>query len=455
MTATSDLIALAVLLIGVVITWLVREREVSMLRAVAGEEKARSGELVAQLTRADSGLAESQAALSAAQARLDAERQSFARERAGIEEKMLGQFQGVAQQALKGVESSFLELATARLDAEREKMTGCLTTRVEEIKGVLGPVRDEFAKFGQAVNSLQKHSAEDLGALKNGLQQVVQLQTSLQEAVRTTNDATGQLRNALQNPRVAGNWGEISLDRIVELAGMTEHCDFDRQTGVRSLDGTGERPDLTVHLTGGLHIPVDAKASVVNYIRAASEPDEEERKRLLRQSALDLESRVTELRGRGYDRIEGYAGMTFLFVPNEAMLSSAVTQKPSLIEEALRDKIVLCSPLLFICYLRAFANGWRIQQQEEKAEEVARRGAMLYNRLQTFFTTLGKVGRYLNHTVEKYNECVGKMDNLLVPGRELGKLLSANGELRAVSSVDTGIRDIRVPEDTDGELSLA
>ncbi len=264
--------------------------------------------------------------------------------------------------------------------------------------------------------------------------------TGLQEAVRTTKDATGRPQTALQNPRVSGNWGEIRLDRIVALAGMTEYCDFDRQAGMRSSDGSIEKPDLTIHLTGGLNIPVDAKASTANYIRAVGEPDEEERKWLLKQSAMDLKSRVTELRARAYDRIEGYAGMTFLFVPNGSMLSAALALEPAMIEDALRYNIVICSPLLLLCYLRAFASGWRIQRQQDNAEKVSRRGKMLHERLQSFFVVLSKVGKYLNHTVEKYNETVGKMDNLLVPGRELGKLLGLTDELHPIDSVDTGVR---------------
>ncbi|HTV72738.1 MAG TPA: DNA recombination protein RmuC [Candidatus Acidoferrales bacterium] len=378
------------------------------------------------------------------------ERESFARERAGLEEKMLGQFQNLAQQALGNAQSSFLELATAKLGAERETIAGSLNTRVEEIKGLMGPVREEFGKFSLAVGALQKHSAEDLGALKTQLEQVARLQSVLQEAVRTTNDTTGQLRNALQNPRIAGNWGEIALERIVELAGMTEHCDYDTQTGVRSLDGSGERPDVMVHLTGGLEVPLDAKTSAVNYIRAVSETDETERQRLLKQSAQDLKARVTELRGRAYDRIEGYAGMTILFVPNESMLSAVLAQEPNLIEEALRYRIVICSPLLLLCCLQAFANGWRLQKQQENAEEVARRGRMLHDRLVKFFETLGKVGKYLNHTVEKFNESVGKMDNLLVPGRELGKLLGVDSGLQPVESIDTAVREVRFSEREDG-----
>ncbi len=349
---------------------------------------------------------------------------------AQIEEKLRGQFALMAESALDNSTNRFLELATVRLE----------------------PLHDEFAKFRASVDALKKNSAEDLGALKGSLEQVVRLQTSLQDAVRTTNDATGQLRNALQNPKVAGNWGEISLDRIIELGGMTEHCDFDRQSGMRSTDGTMERPDLTIHLTGGLNIPVDAKASAGNYVRAASAPNEEERKRLLKQSAADLRQRIVELRARAYDRIEGYAGMTFMYVPNESMLSSALAIDPAMIEDALRENIVIASPLLLLCYLRAFARGWSLQEHQEHADEIARRGKILHDRLQSFFEAVGKVGRHLNQTVDSFNGAVAKMNNLLVPGRELGKLLAATGDLNGVDGVATVAREVPLGNGSNGAL---
>lgn len=430
------------LVVGALTAWFVREREVAPLRTNLAEERVRSAELVTQLARAEGNAADARSALAAANERIAALQQ--------IDERMRGEFAVLAQGALENASRTFLDLASARLGEERQAMTGSLTTRVEEIKGVMAPVHDEFAKFTTAVNAMQANSAQDFGALKTSLDQVAQLQTSLREAVRTTNDATGQLRTALQNPRVAGNWGEISLDRIVELAGMNDHVDFERQTGMRSSEGTSERPDLTIHLTGGLQIPVDAKASTANYIKAVAETNEIERERLLKQSATDLRSRITELRGRLYDKTIGYAGMTILYVPNESMLSSALAQEPGMIEDALRHQIVICSPLLLLCYLRAFAHGWRLQQQQENAEEVARRGRMLHERMQTFFASLGKVGWYLNHTVEKFNIAVGKMDNLLVPGRELGKLLAITGELDAVDPVASVARDVRFKENGNG-----
>jgi|GEM_PF-3456769 len=416
-------LVLGALLAGAFIAWLLRQREIGCLQK--------------RLTHAECESAE-------ARTQLLAERSAFERERAGIEQKMLAQFQTVAQQTLGAVSTSFLELATTKLGEERQA-----------VQGVISPVQTEFAKFSEAVTALQQTNAHDLGALKSSLSQVAQMQTQLQEAVRTTNDTTGQLRTALQNPHIVGSWGEISLERIVELAGMTEHCDFDRQTGVRSSADTGERPDLLVNLTDGLRIPVDAKASVKNYINSVGASNDAERTHFLELSCRDLKSRVTELRNRAYDRIDGYAGMTFLFVPNESMLSCALSCEPGIIEEAARHHIVICSPLLLLCYLQAFANGWRIQKREENADEVARRGQMLHDRLVAFFASLGKVGKYLNHTVEKFNDSVGKMDSLLVPGRELSRLLGIRDELGPIDSVDTAVREVRFAEPEESQLVLS
>ena len=408
-------IGIIAFLAGAVAVWFLRDRQVASARGEA----------------------------TAAQTALACERESFERERAGIEQKMLSQFQTIAQDALGHASRSFLELASTKIGEERQA-----------VQGVIAPVASEFERFSKAVSALQQATAHDLGALKASLSQVTQLQSQLQEAVRTTNDTTGQLRTALQNPHIVGSWGEIGLQRIVELAGMTEHCDFDRQTGVRASEGSSERPDLLVNLTGGLRIPLDAKASVRNYINAVEATSESERARFLDLSCRDLKARVTELRGRAYDRIGGYAGMTFLFVPNESMLSAALSREPDIIEEAARFHIVICSPLLLLCYLQAFANGWRIQKQQENAEEVARRGKLLHDRLQSFFTAIGKVGWYLNHTVEKYNASVAKMDNLLVPGRELGRLLGIRDELEPPSGVDTAIRQVPMDNRSDSPAGL-
>lgn len=406
MIASPIAIAVAAFLLGAFLAWLWRSRDCDVLQRRLLETQHASTEAATQL----------------------------AAERAGLNERLTAQFQSISQQTLAQASGTFLELAAAKLNEERQA-----------VKSVVTPVAEEFEKFTRAVADLQKNSAADLGSLKTSLEQVTHLQAQLQDAVRTTNHATGELKTALQNPRVAGSWGEIALDRIVELAGMTEHCDFDRQMGVHSLDGTLERPDMIVNLTGGMRIPVDAKCSAVRYMQAAAETDSPERARLLKQSAGDLKGRITDLRARAYDRIDGYAGMTFLFVPNESMLSSALGHEPGLLEEAARHQIVICSPLLLLCYLKAFAGGWRIQKQQDNAQEVARRGKQLHDRLLKFFGTVGDVGRLLERTVNAFNESARKVDGLLVPGRELGKLLGVNGEFAPIDSIDTAVREISYP----------
>jgi DNA recombination protein RmuC len=431
-------LSIAAFLAGALLAWLFCERRTSDIRVALAGVQAKNTALDEQKRTLEALYAEEkQRAASAehdcieAQTRLAAERSAFEAERVGLTDRMRNTFTELAGKALGTASQSFMDLAKARLGEERAA-----------VAGVVSPVETELKKFQEAVLALQTKSAEDFGTLRSSLEQVTALQSQLTEAVKTTNDATGKLRTALTNPQSAGRWGEITLDRIVELGGMTEHCHFERQEQLESSEGTAERPDMTIRLTGGLQIPVDAKASGKRYFEACEATDEQERARLLKASAQDLRERIKDLRRREYDKTPGYAGMTILFVPNEAMLSSALAQSPDLVDDAAQNHIVVCSPLLLLCYLKAFANGWRMQKQQENAQEVMRRGTMLHDRLLRFFSALNEVGKALNGTVKKYNDAAGKIDRLLVPGRELKKLLGLSDDIAAIASVDESAKEL-------------
>lgn len=432
-------------LAGLVLAWLLCERKSGGVRVALAAAEAKGAERdeqrraleaqYAQMQRRYDDVEERAAAAqrecTTAQTLLAAERSAFDAERAGLTDRMKNTFTALAGEALGTASQSFMELAKVKLGEERAAVAGAVS-----------PVEAELKKFQEAVLALQTKSAEDLGTLRSSIEQVTALQSQLADAVKNTNEATGKLRTALTNPQSAGRWGEITLDRIVELGGMAEHCHFERQQQMESSEGTSERPDMTIQLTGGLQIPVDAKASGKRYFEACEASDEQERVRLLKASAQDLRERIKELRRREYDRTPGYAGMTILFVPNEAMLSSALAQMPELVEDAAQDHIVVCSPLLLLCYLKAFANGWRMQKQQENAQEVMRRGTMLHERLLRFFVALNEVGKALNGTVKKYNDAAGKIDRLMVPGRELKKLLGLSDDAAPVASIDETAKDL-------------
>jgi DNA recombination protein RmuC len=244
----------------------------------------------------------------AAQARalLDAERAAFERERSGVEQKMLGTFQQLANDILSKSSEQFLGLAQQRLGQERTATVGALEKNAEQINTLLAPIKLDLERFSGAVETIEKQRATAFTELQQNVKIFGERQGELLQAISTTHRATERLSSALVNPKVAGSWGEISLEKIIELAGMTEHCDFNRQRQFSHEDGI-ERPDVIVNLTGGLRIPVDAKVPLVRYQEACNVSDDAARRKLLQESAADLKGHAKALISRGYDRVDGYA----------------------------------------------------------------------------------------------------------------------------------------------------
>jgi DNA recombination protein RmuC len=375
----------------------------------------------------------SQAAIAeAAQCRgtLDAERVAFARERAGLTEQMSSSFQKLASDALKTTSEQFLGFAEQRLGQEREKTDGTLKT-------ILSPIQEDLKRFNGAITSIEQQRLTAFGELRENVKIFGERQGELLAAISTTNTATDRLSTALSNPKVAGSWGEIALERLVELAGMTDHCDFDLQ-GTFSHEGGIERPDLVVSLTGGLRIPVDAKVPLTKYRAALEAAGLSDRERLLAESAADLKGHVRALMSRGYNKLTGYGGMTILFVPVESMLAQALSTDPYLLEFGAANRIMICSPLLFLAYLQAFAHGWRMQKQRDNVEKVAQIGKRLYDRMAKFAGMLAEVGTQLERTTGKYNAAVSSFTGRLIPsGRAMGEMLGAEDKLIDIETVQS------------------
>ncbi|MDQ6826472.1 MAG: DNA recombination protein RmuC [Candidatus Eremiobacteraeota bacterium] len=366
---------------------------------------------------------------------LQTERESFSRERAGLTEQMSASFQKMACEALKATNDQFLGFAEQRLGQEREKTDGTLRT-------ILSPIQEDLKKFSGSIASIEQQRASAFSELHANVKIFGERQGELLNAISTTNMATDRLSTALANPKVAGNWGEIALEKIVELAGMTDHCDFSLQEQFKHEEGI-ERPDLIVNLTGGLRIPVDAKVPLVNYRAAFQAADPAIRAKLLSESAADLKGHVKALMSRGYDKVEGYAGMTILFVPVESMLASALATEGELLQFGAQNRITICSPLLFLAYLQAFGHGWRMQKQRDNAEQVAQIGKRLYNRMVKFANMLNEVGIQLERATCKYNVAVNSFTGRLIPsGKAIGTMLGAQEKLKAVEPVDSVPRQV-------------
>ena len=314
---------------------------------------------------------------------------------------------------------------------------------------LLAPLRAELERYDSRLTAFDRDRAEQFGALATRLDLVAAASDGLR-------DQTRQLASALRSPNVRGRWGEVQLRRVVELAGMAEHCDFDTQVSTRAEDGNGEarrmRPDLVVRLPGERCVVVDAKAPLLAYLDAAECGDERERARLLRAHAGHLRMHVETLSRKAYWEQLG-AGATpefvVLFLPGEAFFSAALEHDPALLDESAARGVILATPTTLIALLRAVAFGWREARMAESAREISTLGATLYDRLATLGAHMSELGTSLDRAVSSYNRAVGSLEGrVLVTARRFRELGVAGdrSEIDVLEPVGARARGVQAPE---------
>ena len=337
---------------------------------------------------------------------------------------MANTFAVLAQQAFKNASESLVQMNKTQVD-------GSLETKRAEIEGLLTPVREMLDQYrGELVKS--EHSRnEAYGGLQ---QQVLALLSAQQSAQREA----ARLANALQSPAVRGSWGENSLKRCVELAGLSEFCDFDTQETFSTDEGRRVRPDLIVRLPNKRVIAVDAKVPLTEYQSAANENDEALRRDLLLQHARTLRRHIDTLSRREYQSAIGESlDFTVMFLPGEHFLSAALISDPSLFEYAVDKKIYLASPTVLLPLLRAVAAGWKAERTEENAKRVFDAGVDLFHRFVKVMELFAEVGATLGKTVEKYNGVIRSIDSRLWPkGEELQRMAGSGKELAAMDQIE-------------------
>jgi DNA recombination protein RmuC len=264
---------------------------------------------------------------------------------------------------------------------------------------------------------------------------------------------TRNLVNALRRPQVRGQWGELTLRRVAELAGMVEHCDFIEQATI----GAGEnsiRPDMIVRLPDRGELVVDVKTPLDAYLEAMEATTEADRRSAIQRHARNVADRVRELAAKAYwAQFPASPEFVILFIPGDQFLSAALGENPGLLEEALRNKVVLATPSSLVALLKAIAYGWRQLSLERNAEEIRRLGQELYERLTPFMAHLGRLGRQLESGVRAYNDAVGSLERKVLPGaRRLTELgIRGRQELEAPAEIETAPRGLGTPEDAPGE----
>jgi DNA recombination protein RmuC len=382
----------------------------------------------------------------AAEAELAHERRSAQEKLALLEDakgKLADAFNALSAAALKSNNQAFIELATAQLGAFQQNAKSALEAREKAVGELVKPLAESLAKVDGKLGELERARIAAYSALDE------QLRALVQTHLPTLRSETASLVKALRQPTVRGRWGEIQLKRVVEMAGMLEHCDFTEQETRTGEDGR-LRPDLVVRLPGGKRIVVDAKAPISAYLNALEAPDEATQATLLADHARRVREHISALGRKAYwEQFDPSPEFVVLFLPGEVFFSAALQQDPALIEYGVNERVIPAAPTTLIALLRAVAYGWRQEALAANAQEVANLGKQLYERIATLVSHWGDVGARLDRAVEAYNSSVATLEaRVLVSARRLRDLKAAPDavELEPIQPVERTTRPLQVAE---------
>ncbi len=399
-------------LLGALLAYLTQQRHISRLR----EEKAK---LTTALQLEQRNHEEKLAALHEAR------------------EQLANTFSALSSQALKLNNEAFLKLAEENLKQFHTRASGELEKKEKAIEHLIKPIHEALQKTEQQIQGMEKERKEAYGALHRHLQTMAESQASLQQETRN-------LVQALRRPEVRGQWGELTLKRLAELAGMVEHCDFYEQESVQTDEGR-QRPDMVVRMPDGREIVVDVKTPLDAYLNAIEASDDNQRQQELLRHARNVRNRVTELANKAYwSQFKNAPDFVVLFIPGDQFLSAALDNDHKLLEDALGQHIILATPTSFVALLRAVAYGWRQEQLAKNAEHIKQVGEELYRRLLTFTSHLEKLGKSLDSSLKHYNKAIGSFDRRLLPSAqkftEMG--IASKDEMQPPEQIETAVHSV-------------
>jgi DNA recombination protein RmuC len=371
------------------------------------------------------------AELAEARARIASEEQQRARTAellAQSEAQVRVAIESASRVALDANSETFLKLAREVFGTDQAKAHASLKEREVAIAQLLEPIKESLRKQEEQAQNIVR----DYGRVSGQIESLVNVQALLQRETRN-------LSSALKRPEVRGRWGEITLRRVVELAGLSEHCDFEEQVQVA---GGSLRPDLLVRMPESRTIVVDAKTPLDAYLEAVEAQDDEARRVALRRHAQQVEQRVRELGQKSYwEQFEHSPEFAVLFLPGDQFLSAALAENPELIESALKQRIIVTTPSTLMALLKVIAYGWRQNLVTENAREIRKLGEDLHRRLATFVSHLQKVSRSLGNAVDSFNASVGSMErNVLPQARKFTELGVAGETLESVDPIEALVR---------------
>jgi DNA recombination protein RmuC len=360
-------------------------------------------------------------------------------------ERLSHVFGQLANEQFQSHTETFLKLARESLGAHHERAKGDLAAREQAIEGLLRPIRETIARTEMQLQELDKARRETHGSITAHLQAM----TADQQALRAE---TRNLVNALRRPEVRGQWGELTLRRLVELAGMLEHCDFVTQSHTPTSEGA-IRPDMIINLPEGRQLIVDVKTPLDAYLEATAAPNDAARAAALARHAAVVANRIRELAGKAYwAQFPATPEFVILFIPGDQFLSAALAERPGLLDEALRQNIILATPTSLVALLKAIAYGWQQVKLAENAAEIRKLAVEMYERLGTFTQHLADTGKALGDSVKAYNKSVGSLERMVLPSArkftELG--VQPRRELPDLKAIEDNPRASEIsPDDAD------
>lgn len=323
-------------------------------------------------------------------------------------ERLSAVFGQLASEQFQSHSETFLKLARESLSVQSERAKGELAAREQAIEALVRPIREALLRTEGQLQELDKARRESHGSITAQLQAMAASQQALSAETRN-------LVSALKRPEVRGQWGEISLRRLVELAGMVEHCDFVSQSHVATESGS-IRPDMLIDLPEGRQLVVDVKTPLDAYLEATEAATDAERQGALQRHAAIVAERIRELAAKAYwSQFENSPEFVILFIPGDQFLSAALAERPELLDEALRQNIILATPTSLVALLKAVAYGWRQVALAENAAEIRTLAVQLYERLTTFANHVANLGKSLGDSVKAFNLSVGSLERMVLP----------------------------------------
>lgn len=315
------------------------------------------------------------------------------------------------------------ELAKNTVKALEERSQEDLDKRKTAIDDLVKPVKEQLTKVNDKLVEYDKNRTEAFGKLDKELERVIKSSADLKSE-------TSQLVGALKRPQAQGDWGELHLKRVVELAGLTERCDFDTQHTIKTDEGSTQRPDMVVHLPGDKIVVVDAKSPSSNFTQAIEAESETDKKEQLKKHAQSVRNHVKTLTQKAYfEQFKNSPEFVIMFMPSDALYAAAVEQDPDIVSDSIAGRVIIATPTTLIALLKSIAYGWQQETLAQNAQEIQDLGQQLYARVATLSEHFVSLGKGLDKAVGSYNKAVATLESrVLISARRFEDLGVATGK---------------------------